>query len=255
MLRILLVIPLAYLVVMPGLFFKKHGTQVCKDVVITIADSGKYHFVTTRDIRNTILRSNSDLIGKPYRDVSIDEIERSLSKYRELRISEVYMDIDGILHVFVDQRVPVMRVMPAGGGDFFVDNEGVVMRRRNLYTPRLHLVGGNVKITQEMLGGISVLDTSVNNSVLKDIFHLVRYINGNNFWSAQIDQIYVDRHEEIDLIPRVGNHVIHLGKVSGYEEKFKNLQVFYEKVLPEVGWNKYSVINLAFRDQVVCTRR
>jgi hypothetical protein len=40
-----------------------------------------------------------------------------------------------------------MRVMPGDGGDFFVDEDGVVVRRRNLYNPRLHIVEGNVNIS------------------------------------------------------------------------------------------------------------
>ncbi len=88
---------------------------------------------------------------------------------------------------------------------------------------------------------------ALKNSILKDIYYLVNYINRNNFWSAQIDQIFVDSNNEIDLIPRVGNHIVHLGTADNYEGKLRNLQSFYDKVLPEVGWNKYSTINLAFR--------
>ena len=45
------------------------------------------------------------------------------------------MTIDGNVHIYADQRDPVMRVMPDNGGDFFIDEDGVVVRRRNLYTP------------------------------------------------------------------------------------------------------------------------
>jgi len=145
--------------------------------------------------------------------------------------------------------------MANNGGDYFVDAEGVVIRRRNLYTPRLHIVGGNINISQAMLNGVSVLDTSIKNSILKDIYHIIRYVNADSFWSAQIDQIYVDRYDEIDLIPRVGNHIVHLGTAENFEGKLRNLEVFYDKVLPEVGWNTYSNINLAFKDQIVCKKR
>ena len=178
-----------------------------------------------------------------------------MDKYRELKTAEACMEIDGTLHIYADQRTPVMRVMANNGGDYYVDTEGVVVRRRNLYTPRLHIVGGNINISQAMLDGVSVLDTSIKNSILKDIYYLVRYINNDSFWAAQIDQIFVDNNVEIDLIPRVGNHTVHLGTAENFEGKLKNLEAFYDKVLPEVGWNKYSNINLAFKDQIVCKRR
>ena len=106
-----------------------------------------------------------------------------------------------------------------------------------------------------MLNGVSVLDTSIKNTILRDIYYLVDYINDDSFWSAQIDQIFVDKDDKIDLIPRVGNHVIHLGTAENYEGKLRNLKAFYDKVLPEIGWNKYSKINLEFKDQIVCKKR
>ena len=254
-LKILLLIPAIYLIAIPGFYSHRHNDAVCKKIRITIIDSARYHFVTRRDIQNTIVRNHGNLVGKPLKDIKTDEIEKTVNRYRELRKAEVYFGIDGTLHIYVDQRTPVMRVMANNGGDYYIDNEGVVIPRRNLYTPRLHIVGGNVNISQSMLNGVSVLDTANRKSILKDIFYLVSYINNDDFWSAQIDQIYVDGNDEIDLIPRVGNHTIHLGTTENFEAKFKNLEAFYDKVLPEVGWNKYSVINLAFRDQIVCKRR
>lgn len=253
--RILLIIPSLYLVIMPVFYSNWHNSKPCKNIEITITDSSDYHFVTKRDIQNTIIKNNGNIVGKPLKEIKMDEIENTMSGYRELKTAEVFMSIDGTLHIVGDQRTPIMRVMPDNGGDYYVDDEGVVIRRRNLYTPRLHIVGGNVNISQAMLDGVSVLDTSIKNSILKDIFYLVNYIRRDDFWSAQIDQIFVNGNDEIDLIPRVGNHTIHLGSADNYKGKLNNLEVFYDRVLPEVGWNKYSTINLAFKDQIVCKRR
>jgi cell division protein FtsQ len=254
-LRILLLIPSLYLVMMPVYYSHWHNSKLCKNIEITITDSADYNFVTKRDIQNTIINNNGNIIGKPVKEIKMDEIENTMSGYRELKTAEVFLSIDGTLHIIGDQRNPIMRVMPDNGGDYYVDDEGVVIRRRNLYTPRLHIVEGNVNISQAMLNGVSVLDTSIKNSILKDVFYLVKYINRNDFWSAQIDQIFINGNDEIDLIPRVGNHTIHLGSADNFEVKLHNLEVFYDKVLPEVGWNKYSTINLAFKDQIVCKRR
>jgi len=254
-LRILLLIPSLYLVIMPVYYSHWLNSKPCKKIEITITDSSDYHFVTKRDIQNTIISNNGNIVGKPVKEIKMDEIEKTMSAYRELKTAEVFMSIDGTLHIIGDQRTPIMRVMPNNGGDYYVDDEGVVIRRRNLYTPRLHIVEGNINISQSMLNGVSVLDTSIRNSIMKDIFYLVKYINRNDFWSAQIDQIFVNGNDEIDLIPRVGNHTIHLGSADNFEGKLHNLEVFYDKVLPEVGWNKYSIINLAFKDQIVCKRR
>jgi cell division protein FtsQ len=253
--KILFIIPLLYLFVIPVFFASSTNSKPCRGVVIDISDSSEYHFVTKRQLYNLAYGNSSRIAGKPVKEVSVSAIESRINVLRELKKAEVYISIDGVVHVYVEQRTPVMRVMPGDGGDFFVDEDGIVVRRRNLYNPRLHIVEGNVNISSAMLNGVSILDTSIKRSVLKDIYPLVNYLNDDSFWSAQIDQIYVDGNDEIDLIPRAGNQIIHLGSAENYEGKLRNLEAFYDKVLPEVGWNKYSVINLEFKDQIVCKRR
>ena len=255
LLKILLIIPVLYLIVIPVFFARSANSRPCGGVVIDISDSSDYHFVTRRQLLNIAYGNSERIAGKPVKEVSVSEIESRINVLREIKKAEVYITIDGIVHIYVEQRNPIMRIIPNKGGDFFVDEDGVVLRKRNLYNPRLHIVEGNVNISQAMLNGVSVLDTSIKNSILKDIYHLINYINDDKFWSAQIDQIYVDSNDEIDLIPRVGNQQIHLGTVENYEGKLRNLEAFYDKVLPVVGWNKYSLINLEFKDQIVCKKR
>jgi len=254
-LKILLIIPVLYLFIIPVYYVSSSNAKPCGGIEIIIKDSADYHFVTKRQLLNIVHANREKILGIQVKEVSVTDIESRINELRELKVAEVYMTIDGILHVYVDQRNPVMRVMPDEGGDFFIDEEGVVVRKRNLYTPRLHIVGGNVNINAAMLNGVSVLDTSIKKTILKDIYHLVNYLDDDEFWSAQIDQIYIDNYDKINLIPRVGNHVIRLGTVENFEGKLRNLEAFYGKVLPEVGWNKYSLINLEFKDQIVCKRR
>lgn len=253
--KILLIIPLLCLIIVPVYLARSSGSRLCKGISIDLADSSDYHFVTKHQLLNLVYESTRKVIGQPVKDIPLTKIEERINELRELKKAEVFISVDGILHVYADQRNPIMRVVPDNGGDFFIDEDGVVVRKRNLYTPRLHVVEGNINISQAMLNGVSVLDTSIKNSILKDIYYLVNYINKDDFWSAQIDQIYVDGNDEIDLIPRVGNQIIRLGTVENLEGKLRNLAAFYDKVLPEVGWNKYSMINLEFKDQIVCKKR
>jgi cell division protein FtsQ len=255
LMKILLIVPVLYLIIIPVYLASSSGSKPCSGIVINIKDSADYHFVTKRQLLNLVYANSSRIIGKKLKDISTLTIENRINVLHELKTAEVYTTIDGTLNVYADQRNPVMRVMPNDGGDYFVDDHGYVFRRRNLYTPRLHIVEGNVTITGSMLDSLSVLDTSIKHSVLKEMFGFVNYINDDSFWSAQIDQIYVDGNNEIDLIPRVGNHTIHLGTFENYKGKLRNLAAFYDQVLPEVGWNKYSVINLEFKDQIVCRKR
>ena len=60
--------------------------------------------------------------------------------------------------------------------------------------------------------------------------------------------------KEIELVPRVGDHIVYLGKLEHFEDKLDRLKTFYGKALNEVGWNKYSRISLEFSNQIICTK-
>ena len=63
-LRILLLIPTLYLIIMPVYYSHWYNSKPCKKIEITITDSSDYHFVTKRDIQNTILKNNGNIIGR-----------------------------------------------------------------------------------------------------------------------------------------------------------------------------------------------
>jgi cell division protein FtsQ len=253
--KILALIPLLYLLLLPVFFTGSASTKPCRGVSVDLRDSSEYHFVTKKQLLNLAYGNSGKILGQPLNSISLNDIENRVNVLKELRTAEVYQTIDGMLHIYADQRQPIMRIMPDDGGDYFLDEDGVVVRCRNLYTPRLHIVGGNITITKAMLNGTSVLDTTIKNTILRDLYEFVNYINDDDFWSAQIDQIYVDNNNEIDLVPRVGTMKVHLGSLDNYKGKLRNLEAFYEKVLPEVGWGRYSLINLEYKDQVVCKKR
>jgi cell division protein FtsQ len=254
LLKILFIIPVLYIIAMPAYLSYTTNLDICGGVIVKISDSADYSFVTKREILNIVNAKGVKISGEPVKNIPITEIENRLAAIRDLRIAEVYTTVDGILHVDADQRDPVMRVIPKSGGDYYVDEEGVVFRKRGLYSPRLQIVVGNINITSDMLNGASVLDTA-GKSVLRDIYYLVDFLNNDSFWSAQVDQISVDSNRELDIIPRVGNQIVHLGTAENFEQKFTNLEAFYNDVMPEVGWRKYESINLEYKDQIVCKKR
>ncbi len=253
--KISAILPLVYLMVVPAWYSSPAKTAVITKIDLVIIDSADYHFVTRRNIESIINQAAGRIIGKSPAEVSLSDIESEIRKLQELKSVEVFFSIDGTLHVDVDQRDPILRIIPMEGGDFFMDEEGVIFRKRNLYSPRLHVAHGYIDISPEMLRGVSVQDTSVKSDMMRDIYDFTLFLNSDRYWSAQIDQIYVGRGGEISLIPRMGNHIVKLGTFEDYRDKLDNLNALYHDVLPDAGWDRYSLINLEFSGQVVCKRR
>ena len=61
----------------------------------------------------------------------------------------------------------------------------------------------------------------------------------------------INPDKKADLYPRVGKQVIRFGRIEKVEKKFDNLKLFYDRVMPVVGWNKYRELNIAYTNQVI----
>ena len=89
----------------------------------------------------------------------------------------------------------------------------------------------------------------------KELKDIALFLMENRFWKEQIEQVYFTQKKEVILIPRVGNHTIELGSAKDLEQKLEKLEKFYAKGLNNIGWNKYSKLNVEFDNRVIGTRR
>lgn len=110
-----------------------------------------------------------------------------------------------------------------------------------------------LKLSDTYTTYVPIVTGNISDSIiLKEIYIFAQYLNNNEFWDAQIDQIIVDKDQDIKLVTRVGGHLINIGSFDNIDTKLKRLFVFYKEGLNQFGWNKYSSINLKFDNQVVC---
>jgi cell division protein FtsQ len=88
--------------------------------------------------------------------------------------------------------------------------------------------------------------------LLYEIYELGLVINKDKFLRAQLDQIYIDKKLEADLIPKIGDQEIKFGTLDDIDEKLENLIAFYKNGISYKGWKTYSTIDLRFDRQVIC---
>jgi len=99
-------------------------------------------------------------------------------------------------------------------------------------------------------------------SSIYSIWKIADYLDENEFWKAQIGQIYVDENNDINLIPTVGEHRVIFGKIrycdnvaEVMEQRFENLKNVYKQGFKITGWDRYKTINLKFGQEIPCERR
>ena len=212
--------------------------KVCQDLQVVVKDSLDKHFVSESDLVSILKKAGLNPLNKPMDDINTEKIEEELKKNEMIARIEAYKTPSGIVKLEVEQKIPILRVI-SPRGNFYVDNLGTTMPVSFRYVADVPLVSGYVE--KEL--------------AVTDLYKFALFLQENEFWNNQIEQIYVHPDNEVELIPRVGNHRIVLGSFDNYEEKLDNLRLFYDKVIPKIGWEKYSIINLKYKDQIVCTKR
>jgi cell division protein FtsQ len=222
--------------------YKKAGV-VCTDVKIYIP--GNQYFIDKDEVDNILQVKNNALIGHKLEDINIHALENKLRANPFIEFAKVYMEMDGVIHVEISQRQPILRVVNKFDQDFYVDQHGLKMPLSQNFTAKVLVATGEI---DELFG--NRVD-SLHNDITKSLFRTADFIRKDSLWSAQIVQIYVNTNHELELIPRVGNHRILLGNADSLATKFGNLLVFYKQALPMVGQDAYKIINIKYANQVV----
>lgn len=239
-------------------FVSDTGEKIlCNRVNIVISDSTDVKFVTSENVRSMIVDSDINIQGYPLFQINTRELEAIIESNPYIANSEAYTTVNGELFVDIEQRRPIIRVMPGGRQGYYIDTEGEFLPLSSSYTPMVLLVTGYLSLPQSMVAaGLSPRDSvHVDYQYINDVLDFARYIDENKFWKEQIVQLYRNRSGEFEIIPRVGAHQIFLGTLDNYKEKLRNLTLLYEQGFQKYGWNNYNQINLKYSNQVICTKR
>jgi cell division protein FtsQ len=187
-------------------------------------------------------------MGRRLNDINFEKIERTIKSNPFIAFAKVYADMDGTVHIEIQQRQPVLRVVNANDQDFYIDMNGLKMPVSSNFTANVLVANG--KIMEYFSGKVDTLITGV----AKDLYKTALYVKQDTLWEAQIEQVFVNDKNDIELIPRVGNQRIILGTADSLDVKMRNLLAFYKQAMPKVGWDTYKTINIKYTNQIVCEK-
>ena len=235
----------AWFVVILGFVSGEADEVICNRIDVIFSDTLQSGFVRDADIRTLFKEEGLQLQGYPLKAINTRKLEELLEKNVYIREADVSTDISGRMEIHLEQRVPLVRVMPQGKKGFYLDKEGEVLPLSAQFVPHIFLVSGYVNKPER----------EDRERQLQDIHAFCSYVSTHPFWSQQIVQLYVNRSGEYEMIPRVGAHQILLGSLEQWDEKLRNLELLYRQGFPAYGWNTYGTINLKYTNQVICTKR
>lgn len=192
-------------------------------------------FITHSNVSKLLIQNYGGASSVAKETLALNELEATLNANPMIKSAEVFLGVNGKFSAKIKQKKPIARVM--GNQSYYIDNEGGYMPLSNNYTERVPIITG-----------------SVSKNKLKIVFKIAQLINEDDFLKKNVVEIEQTKTKRICLKLRQCNFIVQLGELDYLEKKINNLKVFYAKALKDKTLNKYSIVNLQFENQVVCTK-
>ena len=227
----------AYIVFALLTLSKPTEDKVCRELRVNIEDTTLPGFLTSADVRNMLIADHLSPEGHAIGNIDLAGIEDALESKALIENAECYTMHDSVVVVEIRQRIPVARVINNQGEDYYIDTHGQPMPQGQ-YAQNLLVVTGNIS----------------RSYAEQSLAPLANEVVANSFWHDGIVQLNVLNDGSIEMIPRIGDHVVYLGQPVDIERKLERLRKFYLYGLNVAGWNKYSRISVEFDNQIICKR-
>ncbi len=232
-----------------------------KNLSVSVSNTDVNTFIDEEDLKVYLKDRQDAILNSEIENFDETKIEKALNAHPAIENAEVSVDVNGDVNVNVLQRTPLVRIFNLDGESYYIDTQSKLMPLSEAHTARVLIATGFIFEPFAQRVSISVKDIMKNEkfskvSVLDDIYKLTEYIVKDSLLKSLVHQINVTNEKELELYLAVGNHKIIFGDANDIEEKFKKLKIFYTDGLNKTdGWNKYSVINVKYKNQVVCTKK
>ncbi len=217
-----------------------------KHVKIGIDEWSGNFFINKKQIADLVEESfhvkNRLLSGR-----ELSRIEKFIARIPQVKRANAYTDNQGNLNIKIEQRKPLLRVYNIQGQTFYVDNTGIKFSTCDHFTAKVPIVTGNISEVCDSTRKISSL-------ALVRSYNVARLLVKDPLWSKMIGQYNINDNGMLEMVPRLGSSIVLFGDDKNVLQKIKNLDVFYFDVLKKIGWDYYKVINMMYKDQVVCLK-
>ncbi len=229
-----------------GFVEKQHNEKICKSIQIKINQWQNCYFIDEKDIRELMhLSTGTPIIGSSFKNLDLKKMENKIISHKFVHDAEVYRDIRGELFVNIVQNRPIARIIQSDGPDAYISSEGEVLPISDQYTARVLLISGTG--ANELIRS-DLIDTEFGSN----LFKLLEIIDTDPFWRAEIAQIEIDHKGELTFHLQVGKQTVAFGQPVEISKKLKKLDIFFEQILPQKGWNSYEMVSVKYRDQIIC---
>jgi hypothetical protein len=139
----------------------RQRTKACTDLA-DIEYKDKFTFVTKEDVEGYLKSEYGAFVGQRLDSVNLRKVEDILNSKSAVLKAEAYTTPDGMLHIKLWQRQPVVRFQKGDYG-FYADERGFLFPLQNNYTSRVPIIDGKFRLLSEAASRASQRPTRKRN--------------------------------------------------------------------------------------------
>ena len=193
-------------------------------------------FITHETVSKLLIQNDQSVSDTPKEMIALNDLESALNANVMIKRAQVFITVDGTLTAEIEQKKPIARV--STNASYYIDDDGSYMPLSTNYTSRVPLVTGYV----------------LKNN-LYNVFTVAKKVQNDAFLEKHVTEIHQNENGSIELKFRLNDFKIQLGSLDKLDKKINNLKAFYQKAMKDSTLNSYSVVNLRFDKQVICTKK
>jgi cell division protein FtsQ len=224
---------------------RENHSDVIQNVQVIIENDEDNHVLEEQDVFNLMQLERENLLGASATKLNLMQLEQRIRTNHWVKEANVYFDLKGNLFVEVNLRKAIARLAQPDGSGACIAADGTVMPVPRRFVLRTIIITGNK--AQHLM---RINNLYQDNYGIQLMALLVR-LHEDAFWQAQIAQLDIAANGEINMIPQVGGQLIEFGQPVEVETKLKKLGIFFTRILPTRGWNRYHRVNVEYQNQIV----
>ncbi|MGM9788640.1 MAG: cell division protein FtsQ/DivIB [Candidatus Cryptobacteroides sp.] len=215
---------------------KKDHSIACREIELNISEN--HHFISEEDVSKKLNRAYGVIIGERVDELDLFRIESILEQNLAIKNCEAWATKDGILHIDIEQREPVMKVMDKKSNSYYVDKDGIIFPVSADYEAQVPVI---------------LCDTAkgMNQDWLSEAISLVYDLSSSPKWKERISSYSVE--ENNDFVLHSDKEKIIFGDFKDRQRKLAYLDKYYSDIRPLD--KEYKVVNLKYKGQIICRKK
>ncbi len=228
---------------------EEHSALSCERLEVNFTDS--LHFVTESDVRGYLDEDFGIIVGERLDSLRLARIEEVLESKSAVSTAEAWTGADGVLHLDITQRAPVLRFQEGERG-FYIDAQANVFPLHKYYVAPVPLVRG--KIPLALTGSFKGEAPPEYRELLDGMLAIDSFIRKSRRWRGRITGIEIAPDGDIVFRTSLGDEAIVFGDTHSVKEKFSRMEKYFNLIRPSVEDGRYNKVTVKYKSQVICKK-